>query len=45
MKTRLSSRIACYDFGADFTGFEIDKEYFDAQEKRFQNHISQTTLF
>lgn len=39
-----SSRIAAYDMGFDFTGFEIDKDYFDAQEKRFKNHIAQLTL-
>ena len=40
-----SSRIAAYDLGFDFTGFELDKEYFEAQEKRFQNHIAQGQLF
>lgn len=40
-----SSRIAAYDAGLDFVGFEIDKYYFDEQEKRFQNHISQMSLF
>jgi len=40
-----SSRIACYDYGFDFTGFELDKDYFEAQEKRYNNHISQTNLF
>lgn len=25
--------------------FNIDKEYFDKQEKRYQNHISQINLF
>lgn len=40
-----SSRIAAYDLGFDFTGFELDKDYFDAQEKRFQNHIAQGKLF
>ena len=40
-----SSRIACYDYGFDFTGFELDKDYFEAQEKRFKDHISQTNLF
>jgi len=39
-----SSRIACYDGGFDFTGFELDKDYFDAAELRFQNHIKQLTL-
>ena len=36
-----SSRIAAYEMGFDFTGFELDKEYFDAQEKRYKAHISQ----
>ena len=40
-----SSRIAAHDMGFDFTGYEIDKDYFDAQEKRFQNHIKQQSLF
>ena len=40
-----SSRIAAYDMGFDFVGYEIDKDYFDAQEKRFQNHIKQGTIF
>jgi len=39
-----SSRIACYDMGFDFTGFEIDKDYFDAQEKRFKEFKAQLTL-
>lgn len=40
-----SSRIAAYDLGFDFTGFEIDKDYFEASEKRFQQHIAQLTMF
>ena len=40
-----SSRIAAYDYGFNFVGFELDKEYFEAQEKRFKNHIAQTKLF
>jgi site-specific DNA-methyltransferase (adenine-specific) len=39
-----SSRIAAYDGGFDFTGYEIDKEYFDASVKRFENHIKQLKL-
>ena len=31
-----SSRIAAYKMGFDFWGTEIDKEYFNAQEKRFR---------
>lgn len=40
-----SSRIAAYDLGFDFYGCELDKDYFDAQEKRFSKHIAQTKLF
>jgi site-specific DNA-methyltransferase (adenine-specific) len=40
-----SSRIACHDMGFDFTGYEIDKDYFEAQEKRFKHHIQQQSLF
>lgn len=40
-----SSRIAAYDAGLDFVGFEIDKVYFDKAEERFQKHISQLDLF
>ncbi|HEY0772121.1 MAG TPA: DNA methyltransferase [Sphingobacteriaceae bacterium] len=40
-----SSRIAAYDMGFDFTGFEIDKDYFEAQEKRFNDFKKQLTLF
>lgn len=40
-----SSRIAAYDLGLDFTGYEIDKVYFDLQEERFRNHTAQMNLF
>ncbi len=40
-----SSRIAAYDLGFDFTGYELDKDYFEAQEKRFADHIAQPKLF
>lgn len=36
-----SSRIAAYDLGYDFVGYEINKEYYDKQEERFQKHTSQ----
>jgi site-specific DNA-methyltransferase (adenine-specific) len=39
-----SSRIACYDGGFDFVGCELDKDYFEAMEKRFQSHIKQLTF-
>ena len=31
-----SSRIAAYKMGFDFTGCEIDPEYYDLQERRFR---------
>lgn len=37
-----SSRIAAYKLGYDFYACEIDKDYFDAQEKRFKEAIAQT---
>lgn len=40
-----SSRIAAYDFGLDFTGYEIDETYFKLQEERFEAHMSQQSLF
>ena len=40
-----SSRIACHNLGFDFVGFELDKDYYEAQEQRFKNHISQMRLF
>ena len=40
-----SSRIAAYDLGFDFVGYEIDKFYFDKQEERFAKHTAQTSLF
>ena len=40
-----TTRIACHDYGRRFIGFEISKEYFEAQEKRFEKHISQLNLF
>lgn len=40
-----SSRIAAYDAGLDFVGYEIDKTYFDLQEERFNAHTAQQSLF
>jgi len=40
-----SSRIACWDMGFDFTGYEIDEDYYCASEKRFQQYIKQEVLF
>lgn len=40
-----SNRIACDIMGYDFVGFELDKNYYEAQEKRFKQHIAQLTMF
>jgi site-specific DNA-methyltransferase (adenine-specific) len=40
-----SSRIAANKAGLSFVGCEIDKEYFDAAEKRYNQFISQLRLF
>jgi site-specific DNA-methyltransferase (adenine-specific) len=40
-----SSRIAAYDMGFDFVGYELDTEYFDAMNKRFAAHISRPAMF
>ena len=40
-----SSRIAAYDMGFDFYATELDKDYFEAQEKRFNDFKSQLKLF
>jgi len=40
-----SSRIAAYKGGFNFVGFEIDKEYYEKQEKRFKNFTAQLWLF
>ena len=40
-----SSRIAAYDAGLDFVGYEIDETYFRLQEERFERHTSQMNLF
>ncbi len=39
-----SSRIAAYELGLDFMGFEIDKHYFDLQEQRFAEYTAQLNL-
>ncbi len=40
-----SSRIAAYKGGFNFVGFEIDQEYFNAQDKRFNDFKLQLKLF
>lgn len=39
------SRIAAYEVGVDFIGFEIDPIYYAAEEQRFLDYTSQTSLF
>jgi site-specific DNA-methyltransferase (adenine-specific) len=40
-----SSRIAAHRAGLDFTGYELDPDYYAAQEKRYNQFKSQLTLF
>jgi site-specific DNA-methyltransferase (adenine-specific) len=40
-----TGRIAAHEMGFDFTGYEIDKDYFEAQEKRFHQYKSQLKIF
>jgi site-specific DNA-methyltransferase (adenine-specific) len=40
-----SSRIAAFDMGFDFTGYELDADYFEAGNKRFNQHNAQLKLF
>ena len=40
-----SSAIACYEMGFDFTGIELDEEYFNNAVNRFETHKSQLKLF
>lgn len=40
-----SSRIAAHELGFSFTGFEVDEEYYYAQEMRFKEYQSQLNLF
>jgi len=40
-----SIAIACHNLGFDLTGYEIDKEYFEAANKRIEQHKQQTRLF
>ncbi|MFN7879416.1 MAG: hypothetical protein ACK5P1_05340 [Sphingobacteriia bacterium] len=37
--------MACHDYKLDLTACEIDKDYFEAANKRYLNHIAQTVLF
>jgi site-specific DNA-methyltransferase (adenine-specific) len=40
-----SIAVACIDMGFDLTACELDKDYFDAAQKRIQEHQSQQELF
>jgi site-specific DNA-methyltransferase (adenine-specific) len=40
-----SSRIACYNLGFELDIIELDKDYFDQANKRFEHHKKQLTLF
>ena len=40
-----SFRIACHDLGFDLISCELDPDYFRDNEARYQNHISQGSLF
>jgi site-specific DNA-methyltransferase (adenine-specific) len=40
-----SSRIAAYDMGFDFYATELDKDYFEASIKRFEQYKAQLKLF
>lgn len=40
-----SSRIAAWDMGFDFWGWEIDEYYFAEMQKRFDQHIAKPVLF
>jgi site-specific DNA-methyltransferase (adenine-specific) len=40
-----SSRIAAYKGGFNFVGFEIEQEYYEKQEKRFNDFKSQLRMF
>lgn len=40
-----SSRIAAYDLGFSYVGYEIDEDYFKAGCERFETHCRQPKLF
>jgi site-specific DNA-methyltransferase (adenine-specific) len=41
----MSIAIACYDMGFDLTLTELDKDYYEAGVKRFNNHKAQLNIF
>ena len=40
-----SIAIACHNLGYDLTGYELDKDYFEAATKRLKQHQSQIRMF
>jgi len=40
-----SIAIACHNLGFDFTGCELDTEYYEATCKRLKRHQAQLTMF
>lgn len=40
-----SNKIACHDMGFDYTGCELDQDYYKAAKERFKNHVAQKDLF
>jgi site-specific DNA-methyltransferase (adenine-specific) len=40
-----SNRIACAEMKFSFVGFELDKKYYENQEKRFKDFVSQLRMF
>ena len=40
-----SIAIACHNLGFELTGYEIDKEYFEAANKRIEQHKQQSRLW
>lgn len=40
-----SSRIAAYDLGFDYVGYELDSDYFQAAQERFERYRAQGKLF
>jgi len=40
-----SIAIACHNLGYDLTGYEIDKDYYEAAKKRIEQHKQQIRMF
>jgi site-specific DNA-methyltransferase (adenine-specific) len=40
-----SFRIAAWEMGIDYTGIELDKDYFEKEEERFREHLSKGSLY